>query len=828
MTDAPRKKAGASVSQVLDGEESSPVENISPADPATKPGELNDDAPADNLKPDPDAAIDWLRWYEPEGPWVLTAILVDPPSKGRRTFTQTFGPKMEDNAHRWIDERNAGRVKHNVYFMVNRPFGPLDDRVAEKGVEEVPFLHADIDPKTGEDFAAGRRRIWKRLRDAPLPPSAIVDSGNGYQPYWRLDKSVYIGGNDDAIAETKAYNIYLRDQLGGDNCQDLSRILRLPGTINWPSAKKRGQGRVPRLASVVERHDDRVYPLAAFTPAPVSYESRGPADGAPHVQISENLPRIALDELPEAVTPRTRMLIVQGDDPDDPTRYGSRSEVVWAVVCEMVRAGCTDDQIAAIITDPDYGISAHVLAQKRSMEYPKRQIERAREANAEQWPMRDLTKAIEWMNARYFAALEGTDYTFFREDKDRVQPMKASGFHFELADKEVIVAGSSKDEKRYPISKLWCSDSRRRVYPRGLILDPSGNGDPHAYNLWRGFGVEPAPGDWSLMKKHVRDVLACGNVDHAAYIENWTAWSFQHPATPPRVAMVFRGGEGVGKGIFASNLVRAFGHHGLHVWSMQQVSGRFNSHLRHCAFLYADEVDAQDGNGSGALRGLITERTIPCEGKGKDLIQVDNHIHLVMASNEEWVVPAGKDARRYAVFDVSGEHSGDKTYFGNLANQMKNGGLAAMLHDMLAMDLTGFHPESDRPETDALGEQRAASLRGFERLMFDMLATGELPKLKSNTDHNGGYVFVSTTELKEYCQRWAKRDDISGNAVAGLLERLGAEKKDSVRPRGYMMLPLAKTRAIWDVEMFSFPWKPCEGWSFPVWRPHDDEDERPY
>lgn len=572
-----------------------------------------------------------------------------------------------------------------------------------------------------------------------------------------------------------------------------------------------------------------MYRLAEFTKAPA--ENASPAAGQGTVQLDGvPAPLASLDELPAAVSQRTRMLIVQGDDPDEPDRYPSRSEALFAVCCELARAGCDDEMIAAVILDPAFGISESVIDKKgRALRYAEHQIARARAevANDDLWPMRDLGKAIDWVNDRYFAALEGTDYTFFREDADQVQPMKPSGFHFELADKDVIVVGSNKDEKRYPISKLWCSDSRRRVYPRGLILDPSGNCDPRAYNLWRGFGVEPTPGDWSLMKAHIRDVLARGNDDHAAYIENWTAWSFQNPATPPRVALVFRGGEGVGKGLFASNLVRAFGHHGLHVWSMGQVSGRFNGHLRHCCLLYADEVDAQDGNGSGALRGLISERTIPCEGKHKDLVQVDNHIHLVMASNDEWVVPAGKDARRYAVFDVSGERKGDKTYFGKLADQMQNGGLAAMIHDMLAMDLTGFHPESDRPETDALGEQRAASLRGFERLMFDMLATGELPKLKSNADHKGGHVFVSTTELKEYCQHWAKRDDISGNAVAGLLERLGAEKKDSDRPRGWLLSPLEKTRAIWDAEMFPVRWKPCNGWSFPVWQPRDDGSD-PY
>lgn len=39
--------------------------------------------------------------------------------------------------------------------------------------------------------------------------------------------------------------------LGGDNCHNVDRLLRLPGTINMPNAKKRAAGRVPTLARII-------------------------------------------------------------------------------------------------------------------------------------------------------------------------------------------------------------------------------------------------------------------------------------------------------------------------------------------------------------------------------------------------------------------------------------------------------------------------------------------------------------------------------------------------------------------------------------------------
>jgi len=56
------------------------------------------------------------------------------------------------------------------------------------------------------------------------------------------------------------------------------------------------------------------------------------------------------------------MLIIRGNDPDDPG-YPSQSEVMFAVACELVRGGCTDDQIASVLLDTDFRVSGHIYRQ---------------------------------------------------------------------------------------------------------------------------------------------------------------------------------------------------------------------------------------------------------------------------------------------------------------------------------------------------------------------------------------------------------------------------------------------------------------------------------
>lgn len=84
-----------------------------------------------------------------------------------------------------------------------------------------------------------------------------------------------------------------------------------------------------------------------------------------------------------------------------------------------------------------------------------------------------------------------------------------------------------------------------------------------------------------------------------------------------------------------------------------------------------------------------------------------------MTSNNDQVVRADGSDRRYAVFEVINPHQGDpdsrRRYFGELVEQMENGGYEAMLGELLARDISGWNPEAI-PETEALRRQKRLNL----------------------------------------------------------------------------------------------------------------------
>jgi uncharacterized protein DUF5906 len=229
----------------------------------------------------------------------------------------------------------------------------------------------------------------------------------------------------------------------------------------------------------------------------------------------------------------------------------------------------------------------------------------------------------------------------------------------------------------------WLKHRDRRSY-EGIELVPNGPAilPGNRLNLWRGFGVTPKKGNWSLIRKHIKEVLADGDPKADDYIIRWVAWGFQHPDELPLVALVLIGLKGRGKGTFARVLEIIYGNHALQISSQRHIVGNFNAHLENLVLMISDEAYwAGHKADAGSLQRIITEPTLAIEAKGCDVRNVKNYIRLLMLAEPGWSVPAGQDERRYAIFDVSKE-AHDETYFKALYREIDNRGPAAMLYDL--------------------------------------------------------------------------------------------------------------------------------------------------
>jgi hypothetical protein len=302
----------------------------------------------------------------------------------------------------------------------------------------------------------------------------------------------------------------------------------------------------------------------------------------------------------------------------------------------------------------------------------------------------------------------------------------------------------------------FCDRPRTAAY-RVEETEKRNGSPPDCWNLWSGFAVEPREGDWSLMHNHIFEVICSRNKEHFEYVLDWTAEMFQHPEKQGEVAKVVRGGKGVGKGIFFNYLRKAWGQHGIYISNAKHLVGNFNAHLRDCVFLFADEAFfAGDRQHESVLKGIVTDPVLAIEGKHMNVVNAPNMLHIGMASNSDWVVPASHDERRYFMLNASDHRVGQRAYFAAIVAQMNGGGLAAMIHAMLNRDISGFDVR-DVPQTEALAEQKKHSLDTLDRWWLTALERGFVWKSRHGLKAFAGWTadgFCSTELLHRSYLQW--------------------------------------------------------------------------
>lgn len=268
----------------------------------------------------------------------------------------------------------------------------------------------------------------------------------------------------------------------------------------------------------------------------------------------------------------------------------------------------------------------------------------------------------------------------------------------------------------------------RRQYERAVCAPPPLIANPNELNLWSGFAIAPTKGSWARNRDHLLEIICDGNEEIFRYLINYLRALFQQPGRRPEVAIVMRGPQGAGKGFVVVQIIGpCFSRrHFIQLSQVRHLTGNFNAHLAGRIIVFADEAFfAGDRQQVGALKSLITEPRLTIERKGIDVTSEPNLVHLFIASNEHWVVPAEFDERRFLMLNVSGAHAQDTQYFARLQAELDHGGRAAMMYDLqqgkVDLDLLRH-----APVTAALIEQKLLSMQPHQRWWYQKLADGRL------------------------------------------------------------------------------------------------------
>lgn len=752
------------------------------------------------MEPNYAASIEFLQKWKRGGPWNLSAIAVD---RKEALIGGTFTD--EGRVLRWLTK--YGEEK-NLYFGVNPCLRPITDKAGRDNIAALAWLHVDIDPREGEDIDEEQERILGLLttnRPAGIPPATAVNfSGGGYQGFWKLSELLMLNGDLTKAEDAKLYNLQLEVAFGADPCHNVDRIMRLPGTLNRPNKKKRAKGQRLELAKVIHFNEGD-YDLAGFIKAPKVQGIGGGFAAKDTIEISGNVKRFASVEDVPHIDDHCRRIIVQGLNPDEPTKHESRSEWLFYVCCEMVRKGCSNDDIYSVITDKGFNISASVLEHPAGPDYyAKKQIRTAKEmvSSPELCEMNERHAAIFDVGGKFRIATERYDPALGR---DCITFQEKTAFFDRYANRLIQVGVDEKDKPKYmPLGLWWFRHSKRREY-ESVVFAPEREA-PGQYNLWQGFACASRPGDCSLFLDHLKTILCAGVQEHYNYLIGWMARAIQYPWKNGQVAVVMRGKQGTGKGFFAEQFGALWGRHYLHISDQEHLVGRFNAHFMECAIIFADEaVWAGNRKQESILKALITETTVAVEKKGIDLMTMPNCLHVIMASNEHWVFPAGPDDRRFFALDVPDARKEDHEYFTTIKEQLDSGGREALLHYLRTYNIDDFNVRKV-PKTEMLREQKHLTMRPEELWWHTNLQEGTIAGQDWDeiVTHDVTYDFslnvrrVSPRQvgahLRRFCPKLRSKQYVGSFTVT----RLDGREQSVNQIRKWIFPPLEECRKHWD------------------------------
>lgn len=414
------------------------------------------------------------------------------------------------------------------------------------------------------------------------------------------------------------------------------------------------------------------------------------------------------------------------------------------------------------------------------------------------------------LNTEYAFCIAGGGSHILWETQDEkgkpvLQHLDKGTFHTKHASRKMTVG-----KREQPITELWLESKTRRSYD-GLVFQPGQESPARFYNMWRGYAVQPAdkytehPAVEAWLE-HTRDNVCHGNDQLFRWLVGYFAHLIQRPGEKPLVALVFRGGKGVGKNAVVERVGALLGGHFLVTSNRRYLVGNFNGHLENCLLFALDEAFwSGDKQAEGQLKDLITGAQHVIEHKGKEPYPVDNKTRVVIIGNENWLAPASHDERRFAVFDVGDGRKQARQYFEDMRTGMERGGYSQFLRFLLDYSLDGIDV-NDAPQTTGLLDQKHATLEPIEEWWLNCLTEGRI--VAGDFEHTFG-AQVDCERFRSAFRRYARERGIRSRlpderGFGRVLKKVCPVLTPSRKRDGgelvntYKLPPLDDARAAWD------------------------------
>lgn len=432
-------------------------------------------------------------------------------------------------------------------------------------------------------------------------------------------------------------------------------------------------------------------------------------------------------------------------------------EYIWHLSPDEIREAVTDPQLNGLLVQANLNDPEEVESQ-----------------------VKNLIRYAGWLRDGYLCEAALDDYihlNFVRyyggkavimhwDDSQKLIIQSIEDFKKSYVDKYIFAINPKNGRpERIPFSDVFLKHPRIKRYEKPEFLPGVTEEDKpeNVINLWRGWSLRSditddndyEPEDCRLFLNHLRDNLCGQDDDVYIYLLGWMADALINPHRTCEVALVLHGPQGSGKTLFAKLFMQFFTPHTLVLDKPDQVTGTHNRHLQDKCIIFADEAFFAGNRQHGAtLKTLVTSEEIFIHPKFVDGFMAKKLFRMIIASNDEHVIRAEVDDRRYLVLSVdAGKHNQDSYYFGAIVDEWNNGGKQALFNWLRGAYWrrtleTGAWEAGLRPKTKALNKQKDLSLPKTQSIVHLMLNDGELPNLFI-TDREKQLIFIATSLVAE-------------------------------------------------------------------------------
>ena len=277
--------------------------------------------------------------------------------------------------------------------------------------------------------------------------------------------------------------------------------------------------------------------------------------------------------------------------------------------------------------------------------------------------------------------------------------------------------------------QLWLNSPDRRVVDVDhIVFDPTMTKDPAIYiNTFEGLPLTPVRNDSACENLRWLIAFLCNNDAEALdWLIKWLAYPLQHMGAKMDTAILFHSiMEGSGKSLlFADIMGELYGRYSATV-GQAQLEGNFNAWQSGKLWAVFEEVVSRDQryNQVGKIKHMITGKTVRMESKFINGWEESNHMNSAFLSNEIMPWPISEDDRRMLVMWPLETLPPERQKA--IAEELANGGVAALYGWLLDVDLEDFNQRTRPPKTEA--RQRLVELsRTAWQTFFHLWRNGEL------------------------------------------------------------------------------------------------------